>query len=221
MRALDAARGAGASYADVRVSRNRNQSISTRERQITGFEDAETFGFGVRVLANGAWGFAASKDLTLDEADRVARQAVAQARANAAARTRPVELAPVEPVPDGRWSSPVEIDPFERGHRGQGGAAAARQRGARWPCRARASSPRPCSLPSEEKTFASTDGSYTVQTLFRSYPQMTVTAVEPAAATSRPASPLPCSPWGWATSTCATPTWWATRQAGRRTRWPS
>ena len=95
-RALDAARSAGASYADVRIQRNRTQSIGTRERQITSFEDAETYGFGVRVLADGAWGFAASREVSAEEVVRVARQAVAQARANAHALTRPVELAPVE-----------------------------------------------------------------------------------------------------------------------------
>src|SRR5688572_21707810 len=63
LRGLDAAKRAGASYADIRISRNRTQSVSTRERQITGFQDGETFGFGVRVLANGAWGFAASREL--------------------------------------------------------------------------------------------------------------------------------------------------------------
>lgn len=157
MRALDAARGAGASYADVRVSRNRNQSISTRERQITGFEDAETFGFGVRVLANGAWGFAASKDLTLDEADRVARQAVAQARANSAARARPVELASVEAVPDGRWTSPVEINPFDVAIEDKVGLllraneAALGVQGARFVTSS-------MFFVQEEKTFASTEG---------------------------------------------------------------
>ena len=54
MRAVDAAKRAGASYADVRINRNRNQSIGTRERRITGFQDSETFGFGVRVLAGGS-----------------------------------------------------------------------------------------------------------------------------------------------------------------------
>ncbi|HEX8905530.1 MAG TPA: DNA gyrase modulator, partial [Longimicrobiaceae bacterium] len=112
-RALDAARTAGASYADVRINRNRSQAISTRERRITGFQDAETFGFGVRVLAGGAWGFAASRDLNLDEVQRVARQAVAQARANAAMRREPVQLAPVERYPDATWRSPIQADPFE------------------------------------------------------------------------------------------------------------
>jgi TldD protein len=175
MRALDAARGAGASYADVRVSRNRNQDLSTRERQITGFEDSETFGFGVRVLANGAWGFAASRDLTLDEAARVAQQAVAQARANAPARQRPVELAPVERYPDGRWQSPIEIDPFEVAIEDKVGLLlqaneAALGAGARFVNSS-------MFFVREEKTFASTEGTYTVQTIYRSYPQMSVTAV--------------------------------------------
>ena len=177
MRALDAARAAGASYADVRVSRNRNQAIATRERQITNFEDSETFGFGVRVLANGAWGFAASRDLTLDEAARVARQAVAQARANAAARVRPVELAPVEAYPDARWRSPIEIDPFEVAIEDKVGLllraneAALGVQGARFVNSS-------MFFVREEKTFASTEGTYTVQTVYRSYPQMTVTAVD-------------------------------------------
>jgi len=195
MRALDAARGAGASYADVRVSRNRNQALSTRERQITGFEDAETFGFGVRVLANGAWGFAASKDLTLDEAERVARQAVAQARANAAGRARPVELAPVEPVADGRWTSQVEIDPFEVTIEDKVGLllraneAALGVRGARFVTSS-------MFFVREEKTFASTDGSFTVQTLYRAYPQMTVTAVDPQGGDFQTRNSTPVQPMG-------------------------
>ncbi|HEX2206919.1 MAG TPA: metallopeptidase TldD-related protein [Longimicrobium sp.] len=188
MRALDAARGAGASYADVRVSRNRNQALATRERQITNFEDEETFGFGVRVLANGAWGFAASRELTLDEADRVARQAVAQARANSAARTRPVELAPVEPVPGGEWRSPIEIDPFSVAIEDKVGLLlqaneAALGAGARFVNSS-------MFFVQEEKTFASTEGSYIVQTIFRSYPQMSVTAVASGDFQQRQSTPV-------------------------------
>jgi TldD protein len=177
MRALDAARSAGASYADVRISTNRSQALSTRERQITGFEDRETSGFGVRVLADGAWGFAASRETTLDEAERAARQAVAQARANATTRSAPIELAPVEAVPDGRWRSPIEIDPFEVAIEEKvdllfrANAAALAVPGARFVSSS-------MFFVREEKTFASTEGSWIVQTIFRSYPQMTVTAVE-------------------------------------------
>ena len=112
MLALDAARSAGASYADVRISRAQSQSVATREDRVTNMSDSDTLGFGIRVLANGAWGFAASRDLARNEIQRVARQAVAQARANRRAMHRPVVLAPVEAVPDGRWAAPMRIDPF-------------------------------------------------------------------------------------------------------------
>src|SRR5688572_13677871 len=113
MLALDAAKSAGASYADVRISRNRNQAIFTREQRVQNLVDNETFGFGVRVLVGGAWGFAASRDLTRDEVARVARQAVTQARANRTTMVRPVTLAPVTPTPDGSWRSPARLDPFD------------------------------------------------------------------------------------------------------------
>jgi len=109
--ALDAAKGAGAEYADVRFVRNRNQNVSTREQRVSGVSDNETYGFGVRTLVGGAWGFAASRDLTKDEVARVAKQAVAQARANRSAQVRPVVLAPA-PAVTGTWNSPIEIDPF-------------------------------------------------------------------------------------------------------------
>src|ERR1700730_7744447 len=58
--ALNAAKDAGASYADVRVGRYRRQSVNTRERRITGVSDSESYGIGVRTLVNGSWGFAAT-----------------------------------------------------------------------------------------------------------------------------------------------------------------
>src|SRR3954447_16031410 len=175
LRALDAAKRAGASYADVRINRNRTQSVGTRERRITGFHDSETFGFGVRVLANGAWGFAASRELALDEVERVARQAVAQARANAVTLKHPVELAPVQAVPDGRWRAPIQTDPFdvpveEKVALLLEANEAALRGGARFATSS-------LFFVREEKTFASSEGSFITQTLYRSLPQMNVTAV--------------------------------------------
>ena len=175
-RALDAARRAGAGYADVRISRNRSQSISTRERQITGFDDGETLGFGVRALVEGAWGFAASRELTADEVERVARSAVSQARASAATLRRRVELAPAEVHRDATWRSPIQTDPFDVPIEEKvdlllrANAAALGVRGARFVTSS-------MFFLREEKTFASTDGSYITQTIYRSYPQMNVTAV--------------------------------------------
>jgi TldD protein len=178
LRALDTARQAGASYADCRVQRNRNQSVRTREQQITGLQDSETFGFGVRVLVAGAWGFAASRDLTAAEVDRVTRAAVVQARANRRATKRAVTLAPVEPVKDGRWRSPIETDPFTVPVEDKvalllrANAEALKVQGARFVNSS-------MFFVLEEKTFASTDDVFTVQQVYRCLPQMTITAVDP------------------------------------------
>jgi TldD protein len=174
-RALDAARSAGAEYADVRISAGRTQSISTRERRVQGISDTETAGFGVRALAGGAWGFAASSAVTADEVVRVARQAVAQARANRAAQLRPVQLAPYEPG-KGTWRSPARVDPFDVPLEEKvelllaANAAALQVRGARFVSSG-------MFFLRDEKTYANTDGAQTVQTIYRTRPTMTVTAV--------------------------------------------
>ena len=178
MRALDAAKSAGAEYADVRISQNRNQAIQAREHRVQSLSDSETFGFGVRVLVNGAWGFAASRELAADEMVRVARQAVAQAQANRAALERPVVLAPVTPTPSGTWRGPAEIDPFDVPIEEKvallldANAAALRVQGAKFVNSG-------MFFLREEKTLATSDGTYVVQTIYRSQPQMTVTAVAP------------------------------------------
>ncbi|MBP6824791.1 MAG: twin-arginine translocation signal domain-containing protein, partial [Acidobacteria bacterium] len=110
--AMAAARKAGAAYADIRINRYRNESISTRERQVQGVNRSYSFGFGVRVLYKGAWGFAASPIVTAQEAGRVARQAVEIARANAQFQPSPVKLTPVEKVV-AKWHNACERDPFD------------------------------------------------------------------------------------------------------------
>jgi len=175
LRAIDAARSAGADYADCRISSARSQNIGTRERRVTNIGDNETFGFGVRVLVGGAWGFAASSDVTRDEVARVARQAVAQARANRAAMVKPVEMAPTPAVPNGVWRSPARIDPFTIAIEDKvayllEGNAAALAAGARFVNSS-------MFFLKDEKTFASTLGTVTQQTIMRAQPNMTITMV--------------------------------------------
>ena len=177
MRAIDAARAAGASYADCRISSARSQNIGTRERRVTNIGDNETFGFGVRVMVEGTWGFAASSELSADEVARVARQAVAQARANRRAMVKPLELAPIHhpPVPNGQWRSPARIDPFTVAIEDKvaylmEANAAALAAGARFVNSQ-------MFFLKDEKTFASTEGTVTQQTIFRAQPGMTVTMV--------------------------------------------
>ena len=112
MEALNAARDAGASYADVRIGRYRSQSISTRERQVSGVSDSESYGLGVRTLVAGCWGFAATSAMTKPGAQRVARQAADLSRSARLVQARRVELAPVTPV-QGTWMTPVRRDPLE------------------------------------------------------------------------------------------------------------
>jgi TldD protein len=109
---LAAARKLGASYTDVRVSRYRSESIGTREQQILNVSRNQSAGFGVRVLVNGAWGFAASPTLTADEAVRVTDAAADIARANSRIQRKRIELAPVQKV-ETSWRSVFKRDPFE------------------------------------------------------------------------------------------------------------
>ncbi|MGE0760171.1 MAG: TldD/PmbA family protein [Vicinamibacterales bacterium] len=109
--ALDAARSAGATYADVRVTRYRRQAIYTREQQVRFVADNESYGLGIRALVNGSWGFAATSRVTRGDAQQAALQAAALARAAERVRRQPVELAPVQPV-TGTWMTPLGRDPF-------------------------------------------------------------------------------------------------------------
>jgi len=111
-RALDTASKLGASYADVRVVRRRDESISVKSGRVEGVALGETDGFGVRVLVDGAWGFAASDTLDLAEADRVGALAVRVARASATALRRPAEL-DARPPATGTFETPVAEDPFK------------------------------------------------------------------------------------------------------------
>lgn len=109
--ALDAAVDGGATYADVRGLEVDSESLSVRDSSVESIERVESIGFGVRVLVDGAWGFACSATLEPSRVARVAAQALDVGRASATTTSSPVELAP-EPVHRDSWSSPFEKDPF-------------------------------------------------------------------------------------------------------------
>ncbi|MRR12178.1 TldD/PmbA family protein, partial [bacterium] len=109
--ALEAARLAGATYADARVVHTKREGISVRTGRVEGIESGESLGIGVRVIADGAWGFAATSDLRPDGVRAAAREAVALARAAAGTRTEPVRLSNVSAYTD-TWNGPCQIDPF-------------------------------------------------------------------------------------------------------------
>jgi TldD protein len=109
--ALDAADQAGASYADVRVSERETESLTVKNGALQAADSTRSAGFGVRVLLDGAWGFAASSQLEPDEVTRVTREAVAVARASGLARRDPVHLDDTPPL-TASYRTPVEEDPF-------------------------------------------------------------------------------------------------------------
>ncbi len=110
--ALDTASARGASYADIRICRYRNQSVYGRDRRIESVADSEDAGFGVRVIADGAWGFASSYRLEKEEIQRITALAVETARASARLLKDPVRLAP-EPAYRDHWQSPIRKNPFK------------------------------------------------------------------------------------------------------------
>src|SRR6266436_951491 len=93
--ALTTARRLGVSYADIRINRYRNEAISTREQQVQNVSRGQNFGFGVRVLFKGTWGFASSRNVTPQDVKRITRQAVEIARANSIYQRQRISMVPV------------------------------------------------------------------------------------------------------------------------------
>jgi TldD protein len=173
--ALDTAKSKGASYADIRICRYRNQYIFGRDKRIETTADTEDTGFGIRAIVNGAWGFASSYRLEKEEIQRIAVLAVDVAKASSRLLKQPVDLVP-EPAYQDHWQSPIEKNPFKIPMEkkidlilkineemlkvnGIKVATAFLNFNEIW------------------KYFASTDGSFIEQDLFFSYPNFTAVAV--------------------------------------------
>src|SRR5579872_1865350 len=110
-RALNVAGQLGASYADVRVMERTTEGIDVKNGRVEGVSSGSSSGFNVRVIVNGAWGFASSARMDEAEAERVARLAVQIARASALVAGEPVRLSPLAPQ-RGSYRTPMAIDPF-------------------------------------------------------------------------------------------------------------
>ncbi|WP_040762232.1 TldD/PmbA family protein [Spirosoma panaciterrae] len=177
--ALNAAKAKGATYADVRIGRYLNQFVLTRENKVQGIINAESYGVGVRVIANGCWGFASVGDAR-DESvvAKAAETAVNIAKANARLLTEPVQLAPQKGFGEVSWKAPIKRNAFEVPVKEKvdlllAANAAAMQNGANFVNNV-------LFQINEQKYFASTDGTYADQDIHRIGPNFTVTAVDPA-----------------------------------------
>src|SRR5437868_10226107 len=109
--ALETARLRGASYADLRIVDERQRMLSTKNGKVGHASDSESLGIGIRVIADGAWGFAATDDFTRDAVESTAAKAVEIARSSARVKEQALRLAPEKPaVAD--WTGECQIDPF-------------------------------------------------------------------------------------------------------------
>ncbi len=109
--AVEAAKAAGADYADGRIVSEESESLTVRNQEMEGIDRSSSDGIGIRVLVNGYWGFAATARLEPAEIERTALLAVEIARAASRLPMEPVRLSEVEPV-TGTWHSPMQEDPF-------------------------------------------------------------------------------------------------------------
>jgi TldD protein len=176
--ALEAAATRGASYADVRIGRYRNEFVITREDRVQNLVSTESFGAGIRVLSDGTWGFAATPDVTPDGLAKAAARAVAIAKANARIQIEPVRLAPAKAWGQVAWKTPIRKNAFdvpigEKVELLLEVNARAREAGARFVNSM-------LFLVNEHKFFASTDGTWADQDIHRIWPNFTVTGVDPA-----------------------------------------
>ncbi len=183
--AIEKLRQTGCEYGEIRLCRYRTQTLIARDRSLSVLSDNISSGYGIRVLLNGAWGFAASHEKTPDAIIRTIHLAIEIAKGTHLTQQQPVRLAPVEAYQD-TYITPIEINPFEipltektnlllslneklLGYEGRGVKKAF-------------SSLR---FSQEDKIFASTEGSHIQQTIYRSYPSFGCMAIAQGDAQTR------------------------------------
>ncbi len=176
--ALNTSRGLGATYTDVRIGRYLNQFVLTREKRVQGITNTESFGVGIRVIANGTWGFASTNDVTPDGIKKATTQAVAIAKANSKFQTEPVKLAATPAYGEVSWKTPIvkngfEVPIKEKAELLLNANARALDNGASFVNSL-------LFLVNEQKYFASSEGSYIDQDVHRTWPNFQVSVVDRA-----------------------------------------
>src|SRR4028118_1103473 len=183
--AIDLIARAECEYGDVRLCNYRSQNLYARDRSLSQLCDNVSSGFGVRVLLNGAWGFAASPHKTPAEVERIVALAVDIAKGSRLSQQTRVQLAPVEAYRD-TYITPIEIDPFtvpisekadlllRLNEQLLSYGDSLRDSSASRGIKKAYSFVR---FAREDKTFASTEGTLIQQTIYRSYPGFGCTAI--------------------------------------------
>ena len=166
----------GASFADLHLMQTDSESLFVREEMVQGVNAGSSLGCSVRVLVDGAWGFAASGEITEARLLALVDSAVAIAKGQGGWRARPIEIETL-PAFTGTWELPIAIDPFtvpleEKVERLLGINRAAMEKGASY-CNSHVSVVR------ERKWLANTFGTRIEQSRVRIHPSFSVTIVDP------------------------------------------
>jgi len=175
---LNTAKSKGASYADVRIARYLRQYINTRERSVENIANTESYGIGIRVIANGSWGFAATNSMDKNSIIKATEAAISIAKVNARLLSEPVQLAPQKGYGEVSWKTPIEKNGFEILIKEKVDLLmavndAALAGGASFISNS-------LFLINEQKYFASSEGSYIDQDIHRIWPTFTVTKTDKA-----------------------------------------
>lgn len=174
--ALNTCKSQGADYADIRIGRYLNQSLSTREKQVQNIANSESYGAGIRVIVKGVWGFAATDVMTKDGIAKAAARAVQVAKVNSKVIADPVRLAPQKGYGEVSYKTPILKNPFEVPLQEKIELLlkvndTAMKNGATFVNST-------LFQINEQKYFASTEGSYIDQDIFRLWPTFTLTKTE-------------------------------------------
>lgn len=194
-RALLAARRAGATYADIRIGETRYEFIEAKEERLENFSERTTFGFGLRVLLDGCWGFCGAKSWDDAALSRAVRRAIDNAKAVRMIQTNPIAIEETA-AHEAEWIMPMQIDPLAvaadvKAERLLAINAAALEAGADF-CVSSLSFAR------EERLFANSRGSRIFQSRTRSHPQFEATAIDKASGRfATRASLTPARGAGW------------------------
>lgn len=173
--ALAKATELGASFADLHLMQTDRESLFVREEMVQGVDAGSSLGCSIRVLVQGAWGFAASEEISEKRVLQLVASAIAIAKGQAGWRKQPIEIETL-PAHTGRWDMPVKVDPFtipleEKVERLLGINRAALGKGASY-CNSRVSAVR------ERKWLANTFGTRIEQSRMRIHPGFSITLVD-------------------------------------------
>lgn len=174
--ALDTCEVMRVDYADIRVVRRQRENIATKDGVVEALETSESLGFGIRILKNGAWGFAASNNLSMEEIDKIVKQALIIAEASCIVPGRKVVLSQATPI-KARYKTPVKIHPFKVSLSGKIDLLLEADRAQRVSPKIKISQAFYRGF-WEEKVFASTDGSYIEQEIIECGAGIETTAID-------------------------------------------